>query len=315
MTKIITTNNGQQYRTRDCWTNASGIAGGVATYYTAKKLLCKTTKPFSNIMSKAAEQADIVMINKGLDEVLKEPKIADKKIKIIDMSLLPKIRNPLSFNIETLYLNENDVSNFSKEILKQSKEVDSLLNNSLPPMFRILKKFGLPVDEMIRYTLQEGNNAICIPAKNKLIINMKKIGASVFHEIGHTMNPKLNTAAVLTTWTAPLILGTAMLKRKKLEGEECKGKFDKATTFVKNNAGILGAATVIPLLGVELLASYKGAKLVKPHADSATYKLIKKVQNCGAMTYLIQLAATGTSIFAASKIKDLLSPPKIIKEQ
>lgn len=322
MTKIITTSNGQQYKTRDNWTNASGIAGGVATYYTTKNLLYKTTKPFLNMMTKAAGQADIVMINKGLNEVLKDPKIAEKNLKTIDMSLLPKIDYPFSqeniqriLNHEPLKLCTEDISKYSQEILGQSKEVDLLLKKSLTPTFRILKKFGLPVDEMIRYTLQEGTNAICLPTRNTILVNLKKLGASVFHEIGHTMNPKLNTTAVLTTWTAPLILGTAMLKRKKLEGEECKGKFDKAATFVKNNAGIIGAVTVLPLLGVELLASYKGSKLAKPHVDSATYKLIKKVQNCGAATYLIQLAATGTSIFAASKIKDLLTPPKIIKEQ
>lgn len=69
MSKIITTNDGQQYRTQSFWTTAGAVAVGGATYSTAKPLLLNTTKSFQHKIIESARKADSVIIRKAINEI------------------------------------------------------------------------------------------------------------------------------------------------------------------------------------------------------------------------------------------------------
>lgn len=316
MFKIITTNDGQQYRTQNFWNTAGAVAVGGATYSTAKSLLLNTTKPFQHKIIESARKADSVIIRKAINETLNNPEMRAKKLTLLDLSNLPKAKIPNPFNIVYgIQEKTSDLPKYTKEMLKLDKEVDNIIKITTPPIFRILKPLNELYKTGLKYALKEGQTAMCIPSLQKLIVNVDKIGAACFHEIGHSMNPKLNTAAVLISWLTPLVLGTALIKRKKLEGEEYKNKFDKATSFIKNNAAFIAMGIYVPLLGVELLASHKGTKLAKPLVNKETLNLIKSVQTAGAWTYVIKLAATGAAVFAASKVRDIISQPHKIQTE
>ena len=68
----------------------------------------------------------------------------------------------------------------------------------------------------------------------------------------------------------------ALLKTKKAEGEQPTGVVDKATDFIKNNAGKLTFATFIPTLIEEAMASIKGNKMAK---ELLNPQMAKKIAN------------------------------------
>lgn len=314
MTRIITTNNDKQYQTRNFLVNAGASAVGGLTYIAAKEIgpqyVCK---PLGKGVTSNTAKVDYAIINDALNKVLNTPKVAAKNFEIIDMSKLPQIERP--FSEKYLYGNlktQRNLTGFSEEILKQEKIVNDVCRASVPwyaKPFKPLKDFYA---DAIRYMFQEGKNACCLPVLKKIIANKQKIGASIFHEIGHGMNPKLNTAAVLLTHSTKYVAALAVLKRSKLEGEECKGKLDKTLNFAKKYAPVIGMATMLPLVGTEYLASHKGAKMVKPFVDKGTYKRIISLQRAGGMTYVALTLITGAAIYAGSKIRDFFGKPKRI---
>lgn len=312
MIKLITTDNDRTYQTRSFAVNAGAAAAGGLTYITAKELgpnyLCR---PLLKNMTKHGKAIEPDVIKNALTEVLKTPQVSSKNFKIIDMDKLPKIEPPfLNVFLNETRKNKRNLSGFSEEILKQEKFVNSICRSSVPWYSKPFKPLKEHYTNLIRYTFQEGKNACCLPVLRKIIVNMQKLGGSVFHEIGHGMNPKLNVAAVLTGESVKYIAAIAVLKRSKLKGEECKDNFDKALTFIKKHAPLLGMAAMLPIVGTEFLASYKGAKMVKPFVDKNTFKKIKALQFAGGASYVALTLLTGGAIYAGSKVRDIVAKPK-----
>ena len=317
MSKIITTNNGQQYRTQNFWPTAAGVGVGGATYFSVKNFLGpKLNKPFFKLMNESGQKIDSVIANKALDEVLKTPTIATKNIEIIDLGKLPKMEPPLLINYilgkkSTIV---HDVNTYSKDIIEKEKHFNSICNCLVPRWKKPFKMIREHTRDTYRYIMQNGMNALCDIINKKVYVNRNNFCAASFHEIGHIMDPKLNIAsAMVLKYATPILIGTALLKRKKVEGEESKGTFDKITTFIKNNATSLFLITSLPFVGIEFLASHRGAKLVKPHVNKETFGLIKKLQRYGGISHTSGVVTGCAALFAASKVKDILTKPHKVK--
>ena len=122
------------------------------------------------------------------------------------------------------------------------KEKDSFLLKKLP----FLRKFKEQKSAARINNIIDGKDACYAIYKKKIIANKDKMSFALFHEMGHALNyNKSGLGKILTKMKfpfsilTPVAILTAIFKRKKANGEEPQGLFDKATTFIKNNCGKL----------------------------------------------------------------------------
>ena len=166
-----------------------------------------------------------------------------------------------------------------------------------------------------------GNNAGFFSGKNRIFVNVDKFGTAVFHEIGHAINYNSSPFwKVIQKMRAPLVyapsafLLVSLFKRKKLEGEEPKNGFDRATDFIKNNAGKLSMLAMVPVIAEELKATLRGNKMARKLCSPELYKKVVKTNTLGAITYISAALLTGLSVYAAGKIKDSIAKPVKLME-
>lgn len=163
----------------------------------------------------------------------------------------------------------------------------------------------------IAKSIKNGENACYLPSVKKIVTPQDGgLVLSVFHETGHAMNANmskigslLQKSRSLSALAVPILL-IALIKDKKQEGEEPKGKLDKAGDFVKNNAGKLAFLSFMPTVIEEGLASFKGNKMAKELLDPSLAKKVAKTNALGFATYVIGAAAAGLGVYCASKIRD-----------
>ena len=166
-----------------------------------------------------------------------------------------------------------------------------------------------------------GNNAGFFSGKNRIFVNVDKFGTAVFHEIGHAINYNSSPFwKVIQKMRVPLVyapsafLMLSLFKRKKLEGEEPKNGFDRATDFIKNNAGKLSMLAMVPVIAEELKATLRGNKMARKLCSPDLYKKVVKTNTLGAITYISAALLTGLSVYAAGKIKDSIAKPVKLME-
>ena len=109
------------------------------------------------------------------------------------------------------------------------------------------------------------------------------------------------------------VTGIALCKRKKVDGEKPKGFFDRVTTFIKNNVGVLSAGAMLPVLAEELKATSRGNKLAKQLLSPENYKKVVKSNRWGATTYALAVVGAGLAAHFANKVKDKIAAPEKIK--
>lgn len=279
MASTIRTNDGRQYEKPGYMRNTGAFIAGT----NAAGLVALSQMPFLNYglnkIRKLNLDVDTVEISKGLDKALEVSKMKDAGVKIIE----PKFRvKPLSKN----------------------KLLDKMIELFQPVI-----------------GASRGRNAVFfMNGSNQIMLNKNKIGTAGFHEIGHAINR--NSSKFWKTVQnirfpgmalASVILLTALLKRKKADGEEPKGFFDKSTTFVKENAGKLSMLVSLPVFAEELKASLRGNKLAKQVLSPELYKKVVKTNKWSTMVYLSGVLAAGLTGYLASKTRDAVAHPKEIK--
>ena len=166
-----------------------------------------------------------------------------------------------------------------------------------------------------------GKNAFYAPASKKVVIPQKGLELATFHEIGHALNANmskfgkiLQKSRGLQLLSIPIAL-IALFKTKKAEGEEPKNGLDKATTFVKNNAGKLTFATFIPMLAEEGLATIKGNNIAKKLLSPELAKKVAKSNALGFSTYLMLATLSSLGIYLGVKVKDAIAHKKSVEQQ
>ena len=206
---------------------------------------------------------------------------------------------------------------------------------NVKPMEEIFDKIKLPksIQKLIipAKSAHEGKNAFFMPKRNlpdfikkympdipstgnEVHVAKDKFALSTFHELGHAINCNLSkTGKILQKMRLPamaiagLIGAIALFKAPKAEGEKPKGSFDKTTTFIKNNAGKLAFAAMLPIVAEEGLASLHAAKWAKKLLSSDMAKQVNKTNALGFATYAVAAIVTGLSAWAASAVRDKLA--------
>ena len=168
-------------------------------------------------------------------------------------------------------------------------------------------------------TVADGKNAFYAMQSKKVVLPDKGLALTAFHELGHAANANLSKfgktlqkCRPLTALALPIAL-IALFKTKKQEGQESKGAVDKATTFVKNNAGKLTFAAFLPMLLEEGLATAKGNAFAKKLLSPDLAKKVSKTNALAYTTYLGLAVLSSLGIYLGVKLKDSITDKSIKK--
>ena len=289
MTTTIITDNGQIYSTPDFWTTAGAVVTGSVVQSSVSKSSSLISEPIIKKMKKISQSCDNKTLRAAINDAFTNSKLSKNGVELLDV-------------------NEKAVN----------KELREALLNSLPKFLRENRhaKFIVNILENI---FKKGNNAAYIPKTKKIAVNIDKLGASAFHEMGHAINHNQSKIwKVIQGMRAPSMIAggvfglTALLKRKKIEGEQPVNTFDKVTTFVKDNVGKLVLASFVPIVSEELMATYRGNKMAKKLLPSEMFAKVKKTNRLGAVTYISSALLTALAAYSASKVRDKIAEPKKI---
>lgn len=176
--------------------------------------------------------------------------------------------------------------------------------------------------------IEQGMNAAFLnsPAgffkKNTILMPEKGISFAAFHEIGHAMNYNLSKIGKLLQkmrmpgmFAAGAIglFGAFTKTSKPQDGKELT-KWQKFKNFVRDNAGKLSFAAMVPMLAEEAMATIKGQKLAKKLLSPKMAKTVAKGNAIAYLSYLASAAALGLSSLAAVKVKDYFVDKKETKQ-
>lgn len=198
--------------------------------------------------------------------------------------------------------------------------IKKLMHDDLPKIYQ--KSFlGDIVADITSRQVKNGGNAFSLLRKeNGILINTEKMAFATYHELGHLMDKnfsfigkslqKIRGASALSG----VFLLTALIKRPKAPGEKPKNNWDKAASFVKKYAGLLTAASFVPMVAEEMMATSKGIKLAKKVLSPDLAKKLAGSSRKFTSTYALTGIFMGLGVFAAGKIRDYIAHPKPMKE-
>ena len=255
-------------------------------------------------------------------------------------SLVPKLIQPLNKYISnkwaSTYYNNDEFYQVAKKVFKDSglpekgvefidvRELDKTTINNIKTKIipNYIKRLPQPIRKIYERSIRavvdqvvKGDNALWVKQTKQVLIHPKKIALASFHEMGHALahfSPLgfISKMRTLSSFAIPVLFYTALLKRKKVEGEKPKGKLDKTTTFIKNNVGKLMFLSYLPLLMDETIASVKGYNLAKKHLTPDLLKKLNRNYAKAFLTYLMLPLTSVAAIKVASFVRDKIAQPK-----
>lgn len=316
MTKIITTDNGQQYQTAGGWKTFGAIMAGSAASSVASAASLGIALPCMNKMKKCSESSDTVQLRSAIQKTFNKTSLPAKGVELIDIATPSKASG--LYSIDNIVKLITDPKTTLTDLHPENKKLAEAITNELPKWQRGLPQTSVRA-ELITSMLENGDNACYLPKGKKVIVNIEKLGLSAFHEMGHAINhnctkfwkgmQKLRGPMQIT---AGLLATTALFKRKKVEGEQPKNVFDKATTFIKNNVGKLVTLAFVPIVAEELMATRRGNKMAAKVLPLELLKKVKTSNRLGALTYVASSILAGAGAYLASKVRDKIAQPKEI---
>ena len=179
----------------------------------------------------------------------------------------------------------------------------------------LIDKFKLIINQSRgREAIEEGINACFSPITNKIYMPEKKLSFAAFHEIGHAINynnskfwnkmQKMGTPAMALAML-PLLYGAISRESKAEDGKDLN-KRQKANNFIRNNAGKLSFAAMLPMLAEEGMASIRGQKLANKLLPKNVAKTVLKGNAVAYTSYLISALGFAAASYTAVKIKDAI---------
>jgi len=233
-------------------------------------------------MSKDLSENDIVQIKGAIPKVLKNSGLEDKGVKVYKAG-----KN-----------NVNELKGMFEDELAKG------LNKFIPKKIRERQMKSMVSD------FANGGNAAYFSSHNLLILPEHGVELACFHEAGHAVNNNLSKAGKMLQNSRQLALLAlpialiALFKPDKKENEKPKGIIDKATDFIKDNAGKLTLAAWAPVVLEEGLASLRGNKMAKELLSPDLAKKVAKSNAFGFATYLSFAAFSAFGVFAGKKAKE-----------
>lgn len=244
----------------------------------------------------------------GLASVPVSEKILDQMRKSFDCTLE---ENTAVKKVLQGILDKNNGELASKGVTLNYVSANAVNVDTRP---EFLKKLMPSPEEQLR----QGKNAFFGLKSGKISLPENKMVAAGFHEIGHAINKnssKLGKALQLIRPLSmllagvPLLIGCFSKSKKAKDGEELSSG-RKFTNFVRNNAGKLTFATMLPILLEESMASIKGLKLAKETLSPELLKKVSSGNKWGFVSYIIAAVVPAISAYAAVKVKDSMIAKK-----
>ena len=155
-------------------------------------------------------------------------------------------------------------------------------------------------------------------APNKILMPEKHIQFSVFHEMGHAHNFNFSKIGkILQKMRMPGMAAAALIalygafskKSKPEDGKELT-KGQKVKNFVRDNAGKLSFAAMLPMLAEEMMATIKGQGFANKVLPKNLAKGVLKGNAVAYLSYLISAVGLGLASMTAVKVKDHLVAKK-----
>ena len=300
----VYTDNGKVYKKPDTVQNVTGtLAGLTAASCTQKGVQKIFSIPIMNFMKSQAHGS--WSIGNRIMSTMSADNIAYKEAAkaAFEHSVLPA-KGVKLFNAEG-----------------QSAAVLDVIKKEMPKVLTANKTLSRIIEQRIikpaANATVEGKNALFAAKSQKVVVNMEKASFFAFHEMGHALNKNaskigkfLQKSRVLCGVTGAFALYTAIFKRKKAEGEEPKGIFDKATTFIKEHAGKIAFLSMLPVVVEETMASVKGAKLAKGLLSPELYKNLNKIHAKAGLTYIGAAIGMGLAAYIGKTVRDAIAGPK-----
>ena len=299
--EIIITDSGKKYQKPENEKIILGVIAGKATANAVEKGIQYVNRLQFHKAGTILNEEDTNAFRKIVDTAFEKSGLKQKGVTVFNVT---------NANESNRYIFLKYVYKSLPEKLKNIINQKECLKNSFDRFFdKILRKIA------------EGKNATYLKRIDVIVINKDKYSVAAFHEMGHALNKhfskiakclnKLKTPMAILT---PIIMATALFKRKKVEGEKPDGWFDKTTTFIKNNCAKLTFAAFLPKILEEGLASLQGAKLAKGLVPSQQFKKLNKMQTAAWLTYFGSAVAATAAAATASKVRDFIASSKEIKD-
>mgnify|MGYP003571293009 CR=1 FL=1 len=156
----------------------------------------------------------------------------------------------------------------------------------------------------------DGTGALYKVNEKHILVNMDRLPAASFHEMGHALNYNSVGIGKLLAKLRPigglanLFLAVAVLRKPKAEGEESETRIGRGLDFIKKNCTTLSALSLLPLVLEEGLASIKGIKLAKGLLNEPAMKSMKRVCGAGWLTYFGAAVSSVLAVYAADKVRN-----------
>lgn len=163
---------------------------------------------------------------------------------------------------------------------------------------------GLDTKTLKKVLLEEGNT---------VLMPEHKLQGSIFHEIGHADNfnngkilKLLQKCRPISVFLPSLLLmyGAFSKKSRPKDGETELTKEQKANNFIRDNAGKLSFAAMLPMLIEEASATIKGKKFAENLVSKDIAKKATKGNWLGFVSYACVAVFTSLAARTAVKIKD-----------
>ena len=148
--------------------------------------------------------------------------------------------------------------------------------------------------------------------ENVVGVNRQEAPNFIFHELGHAFNyhnsgvfkamQKIRPLAMLLG----VVLSVLPAFTKKEEAQDGKEltKAQKVKNFIREKSPFIAAASFVPIVAEEAMATIRGNKWAKELLSPDAFKKVRNGNLIALSTYAIVLAAMGLSALAAKKIKD-----------
>ncbi len=217
-------------------------------------------------------------------------------------------------------LSEDEIkilNNNADKILKREKLEKLIDIKNITSKTNLSKFLQTPLTIQDLQQVQQGSNAF-FHADGSIYINREVAPNLLFHEIGHAHNNKFSSffkkifPLYLPSQKIPFVLAFASLllnEEKPKEGEELT-KFQKAKNVFRKTLPFLAAASSLPMLMEEGMATHKANIWARELLEPNLAKKLAKSYKFGFLTYLAIPISVFLISFLGMKYKDFLSSGK-----